>query len=132
METRPRDSSMGARAREGERPEPDEAPLDDVPKPQPERSEPKLADPGLGDLSMRDWVAIVKRAVRETLDDNIPLIASALAYSSFFAMPSILLLATGLFTLLAGPDTITSLMDRLGQIAPEQTVTLLNDSLQRL
>lgn len=103
-----------------------------APQPQPERREPRLADPGLGDLSRADWLAILKRAVKETLDDNMPMIASALAYSSFLAIPSTLLVATGLFTLVAGPDTITNLMQHLGQIAPKEAATLLNDSLQRL
>ena len=31
------------------------------------------------------------------------MIASALAYSTFFAIPSVLLVAVGLFTLVAGP-----------------------------
>ena len=33
----------------------------------------------------------------------MPMIASALAYSTFFAIPSVLLVAIGLFTLVAGP-----------------------------
>lgn len=103
-----------------------------APQPQPERKEPITTDPGLFDLSTRDYLAIIQRAGRETLDDNVPMIASALAYSSFLAIPSALLVATGLFTLVAGPDTINSLMQHLGQIAPKETVTLLNDSLQRL
>jgi membrane protein len=103
-----------------------------APQPQPEREEPTKADPGLFDLSRRDYLAAIRRAGKETLDDNVPLIASALAYSSFLAIPSTLLVATGLFTLVAGPDTISNLMQHLGQIAPKETVTLLNDSLQRL
>jgi membrane protein len=102
------------------------------PQPQPEQEEPTQADPGLSDLSRRDYWAIIQRAGKETLDDNVPMIASALAYSSFLAIPSTLLVATGLFTLVAGPDTISNLMQHLGQIAPKETVTLLNDSLQRL
>ena len=34
------------------------------------------------------------------------MIASALAYSTFFAIPSVLLVVVGLFTLIAGPETI--------------------------
>jgi membrane protein len=114
------------------RPEPDEAPLADAPTPQPERDEPRLRDPGLTDLSVRDWLAIFKRAGKETLDDNIPMIASALAYSTFFAIPSVLLVAVGLFTLLAGPGTITSLIDHFGRVMPDQAAQLLGGSLQRL
>src|SRR5207249_1762597 len=43
----------------------------DGPQPQPERAERKLADPGLRDLSRRDYFAIVKRAGKEALADNI-------------------------------------------------------------
>jgi len=35
-------------------------------------------------------------------------------------------------TLVAGADTINNLMQHVGQVAPKETVTLLNDSLQRL
>jgi membrane protein len=102
------------------------------PMPKPERDEPKLADPGLTDLSRRDWVAIFKRAVKESLDDNLPLIASALAYSSFFAIPAVLLVAVGLFTLVSGPDTISDLIERFSAFMPADAAQLLGDSLQRL
>jgi membrane protein len=102
------------------------------PIPEPERWEPKLADPGIRDLTARDWVAIVKRSVRETIDDDMPLVASAVAYSSFFAIPSLLLLAVGLFSLVATPETITELMDRFSAFMPGEAVELLRGSLERL
>jgi membrane protein len=130
------------RGRRHERPAPDEAPLDtapldtappdDAPMPQPEHEEPRLRDPGPEDLSKRDWLAIVVRAGKETIDDNMPMIASALAYSAFLAIPSVLLVAVGLFTLFAGPDTVASLIDRLGTVMPADATRLLGDSLQRL
>src|SRR5918996_5214605 len=100
--------------------------------PEPERWEPKLADPRLRDLTPRDWMAISKRAAKETIDDDMPLVASAVAYSSFFAIPSLLLLALGLFSLVASPQTITDLMDRVSAFMPTEATTLLGDSLQRL
>jgi membrane protein len=104
----------------------------DAPLPQPERHERKLADPGLTDLSVRDWVAIFVRAGKESLDDELPMVASALAYSSFFAIPSILLVVLGLFTLVSEPDTIRELMDRIGTFMPSEATELLGDSLLRL
>jgi hypothetical protein len=92
------------------RDQPERAASDCAAQPQPERVEPTKPDPGLSDLSRRDYLAIIRRAGRETLDDNVPMIASALAYSSFLAIPSALLVATGL---VAGPDTISNLMQRL-------------------
>jgi membrane protein len=104
----------------------------EAPQPQPELREPRLSDPGLTDLSKRDFVAIVKRAGREALDDNITDAAAALAYYAFLALPATLLLVLGLFGLFADPSAVTSLMERFGTVAPEETVTLLEGSLDRL
>ena len=105
---------------------------DDAPMPQPERHEPRLVDPGLGDLSFRDWRAIVVRAFKEFLEDNGTMIASALAYSTFFAIPSILLVVVGVFTLVAGPQTISSLMAHFSHVVPSDAASLLGGSLHRL
>jgi membrane protein len=114
------------------RPEPDEAPLDgSEPGPQPERREPPVDDPGLRDLTLADWKAIVIRAGKKFLDNNVMMLASALAYSTFFAIPSVLLVVVGLFTLIAGPDTITSLMQHFSTFLPSQATSLLKQSLLR-
>src|SRR4051794_40640238 len=86
------------------RPLPDEADLRDEPAPQPERGEPKVEDLRLRDLTFADWKAILIRSAKQFLDDNAPMLASALAYSTFFAIPSTLLVVVGLFTLVAGPE----------------------------
>jgi membrane protein len=120
--------------RAGERPAPDEAPLaeDEQPTPQPERHEPKIPDPSLRDLSFADYRAIVIRAAKSFVNDNGTLLAQALAYSTFFAIPSVLLVVVGLFTLVTGPDTITSLINHLHNVMPAQATNLLDDSLRRL
>ena len=100
--------------------------------PEPERREPTLADPRLRDLTPRDWLAVFRRATADTIEDDMPMVASAVSYSSFFAIPSILLLAVGLFTLVATPDTIEELMDRFTTFMPTEATDLLGDSLRRL
>jgi membrane protein len=122
---------------EAGRPVPDEAPpeaphTDEGPMPQPEREEPRLQAPGLRDLSFRDWRAILVRAFKQFLDHNGTMMASALAYSTFFAIPSVLLVVVGVFTLLVGPETITSLMAHFSQVMPGQAASLLGGSLHRL
>jgi membrane protein len=102
------------------------------PTPQPERAEPKLRDPGLRDLSRRDYVAILKRAVKGAKDDQITDSAAALAYFAFLALPSVLLLAVGVFSLVAGQGAINSLMDKLGEVAPAETVEVVRGSLERV
>ena len=78
------------------------------------------------------YLAAFKRAGKEMLADNMMMLASALAYSTFFALPSVLLVALGLFTLLAGPATITSLVQSFGHVMPAQATQLLGSSLHRL
>jgi membrane protein len=118
--------------REGGRPLPDEPQLEDAPQPQPEHGEPRLRDPGVTDLSKRDYVAIVRRSLKEAGDDHITSMAAALAYYAFLAIPSALLIALGLFGLFASPDDVASLIDRLGSIMPGQARELLRDSLTRM
>ena len=103
-----------------------------APTPQPERREPKVPDPGLTDLSKRDYKAILVRAGKKSLADGITDLAAALAYYSFLAIPSVLLVAVGLFTLIASPDAIGTLMDKVGRVTPAQTTELLGGSLRRL
>src|SRR2546423_3093282 len=128
---------MALRAkRETSRPVPDEAPLEaplggPTPPPHPEQREPQVADPRLRDLTFADWKAIAIRAGKKFLDNNAMMLASALAYSTFFAIPSVLLVVVGLFTLIAGPDTITTLMQHFNTIMPAQATSLLKQSLLR-
>ena len=118
--------------REEGRPPPDEAPVEDAPQPQPEVREDRLHDPEPTDLSKRDYVAILKRSLKEANNDHIPNLAAALAYYAFLAIPSALLLAAGIFSLLAGPHAVSTIVDKLGTIIPGQAQTLLSDSLRRM
>jgi membrane protein len=110
-----------------ERPLPDEAP-----EPQPEREEPRLDEPGVRDLSKRDYVAIVRRAINEFNKDHMTNIAAALAYYAFLAIPAALLVAVGLFSLVAGPNAIVTVIDKLNGVMPGQATSLLEDSLKNM
>lgn len=104
----------------------------EAPSPQPEQREPELPDPGLTDLSFRDYKAILMRGGKEALADGVTDLAAALAYYSFLAIPAVILVAVGLFSLFASPDAITTLIDKLGTVAPSQATQLLEDSLRRM
>ena len=84
----------------------------EAPTPQPEQREPELSDPGLTDLSARDYKAIVVRSAKQALAHGITDLAAALAYYSFLAIPSVLLVALGLFSLFASPESISSQIGR--------------------
>ena len=104
----------------------------EAPAPQPEQRERRLPDPGLTDLSFRDYRAIVVRAGKQALAHGITDLAAALAYYSFLAIPAVLLVAVGLFSLFASPDGITTLIDKLGTVVPSQATQLIEDSLRRM
>ena len=81
---------------------------------------------------MRDYRAIVVRAGREALDDHITNLAAAIAYYSFLAIPSLLLVAVGVFSLFASPDAIGTITEKLAGIVPREALTLIDDSLTRV
>ena len=58
-------------------------------------------------------------------------IAAALSYYAFLAIPAVLLVVVGIFTQVAGPDTIESMLKRLEGIVPEESIALIGDSLNR-
>src|SRR5262245_9283739 len=94
--------------------------------PRPAPDEPEL------EATPSGWFAIVKRAAKSMLDDEMPLFASALAYSTFFAIPAVLLVVVGVFSLVADPSTIDRLIQRFSDVMPAQATQLLHDSLLRL
>ena len=103
-----------------------------APRPQPEHDEPRLRDPAPTELSLRDYRAIVIRAGKEALDDHITNLAAAIAYYSFLAIPSLLLVAVGLFSLFASPDAIGTITEKLAGVVPREALTLVDDSLTRV
>src|SRR5215203_6392016 len=98
----------------------------------PERDEPTLAQPDVRDLSKRDYVAIVRRAGKASLDDHVTNLAAALAYYAFLAIPAALLVAVGVFNLVADDDLIQRMIARLDGVAPEEALTLIRQTMERV
>ena len=78
------------------------------------------------------YFAILKRAGQQASADHITSLAAALAYYAFLAIPSALLVAAGIFGLYAGPDAVSTVIDKLHAVVPEQVTDLINQSLTRL
>ena len=79
-----------------------------------------------------EWLRILVRAGKSAVADEIPMLASALAFNAFLAIPATLLLVVGLFSLVAEPSLIEEVMERLGTVMPGEAVTLVEDSLLQL
>jgi len=70
-------------------------------------------------MSNRDYGAIMVRAVKSALADNVTNLAAAVAYNAFLAIPSALLVALGAFSLMATdgqplPDRSNGLVVQVG------------------
>ena len=86
----------------------------------------------LRDLRLRHWIDIGVGAGKSAFADHMPLLASALSYSSFFAIPSLLLLAIGIFTLAGSAATIDSVIAALHGAVPAEALDLLGASLKQI
>ena len=60
------------------------------------------------------------------------MLASAIAYNAFLAIPATLLLIVGLFSLVADAALIEDVMDEFGKVMPGEAATLLDGSLRQL
>jgi membrane protein len=74
---------------------------------------------------------VLRRSLRGAREDDISTIAQALAYSLFLAIPAILLVVLGVFSLLADESAVDSLVNRAGTVMPSQATTLLREALLR-
>ena len=91
-----------------------------------------VAEPGeLSDLSARDYAGVVYRGIRRALANNVTNLAAAVAYYTFLAIPSALLVGVGAFSVFAGPDAVETILDHLSKVMPQSAIDLLGESLTR-
>lgn len=107
-----------AEERRHARPDADEAPSED-------------GDVGVTDLGARDYAGIFKRAAGAAVEDQITDAAAAIAYYSFLAIPALLLISVGVFSIFAGPGAVDTIIDKLGSVMPAESVSLLENALRR-
>jgi membrane protein len=102
------------------------------PMPQPEPTEARVREAGVRDLSWKDRFAILVRAVKESMDDNIPALAAALAYSFFLAIPAILIVTLGVWGLFADASSVTRLLQDLEGVIPAEAIALLETPMRNI
>ena len=93
-----------------------------------EEGEPREAT---GPSRWDDMRLIAGRVISEARDDQITTIAQALAYSVFLAIPAVLLVVLGVFSLVASPQDVQALIDRMQGVIPPEAASLLSESLNR-
>jgi membrane protein len=97
---------------------------------EPDRPGNPGAEPG--HLSVGDYSGILRRAFSEFRRHNLTTVAAALAYYAFLAIPSVLMVAVGVFGLVSDPGGAKSLVDRLSGVMPAEAQTLLRNSLAQV
>jgi membrane protein len=71
-------------------------------------------------------------AVGVARQHQITRLAQAIAFNAFLTIPSAMLAALGVFTLVSQPQDVANAVDRLHGIVPDTVIQLLNDSIQRV
>src|ERR1700755_2867115 len=89
-------------------------------------------DPDLADLTSGDFKSVLVRSVKRTLADNMTSVAKGVAYGTFFAIPSALIVALGVLNLTAGPGSNNKLADRLSGVVPASAQDLIRQTLQQV
>jgi membrane protein len=89
-------------------------------------------DPGLTDLGKRDYRGVVVRAGKRLLADNMTSVGKGVAYGAFFAIPSAMLVALGIFSLTTGPSGVTNLVNHLNGVIPASAQDLISTDLQQV
>jgi membrane protein len=110
---------------------PGSADVDGRRRPLPDEAHLENEEVGVTDLHRRDYVDIVKRSAKRAMDDQLPDAAAAIAYYGFLAIPAVLLISVGIFSIFASPSAIESIVQRLGSVMPAEAVALLEDALKR-
>ena len=101
----------------------------DAPAPEEQRRHEAIAR--VGSTRWDDGVLLL-RAARSFSRDHMTSIAAALAYYAFLAIPAAMLIAVGLFSLLAGPAAVSTVVAKLHTIVPVQADGLLRNSLENV
>ena len=92
----------------------------------------RTAEPDLADLTTSDFTSVLVRAAKRTMADNMTSVAKGVAYGTFFAIPSALIVALGVLNLTAGPDSINKLVDKLSGVVPASAQDLIRSNLQQV
>ena len=84
------------------------------------------------ELGRQGWTMVLKRAWKETKDDNVPLLAAGVAFYAFLALfPGLIAMVT-LYGLVADPATVQEQIQGLSDALPPETATLLANQLREI
>jgi membrane protein len=80
---------------------------------------------------IRSAFDVLRHAVHKAGEHRLAMTAQALAFSLFLTIPAALLVLLGVFSLVADPDDVRRLVERLDSVMPEEASDLVGQSLDR-
>ncbi len=82
------------------------------------------------EIPPRGWWQVVRRAVRESGADNVPMLAGGVAFFAFLAIFPTIIAALTLYGLVADPQTVAAQVRDLSAGLPQQAQPIVADQLQ--
>ena len=80
-------------------------------------------------IPARGWLQILKRAWKESSNDQVPLLAAGVAFYAFLSLFPAMIAAVTVYGLVADPKTVTEQTDRLTDALPNDAASLIGDQL---
>ena len=84
------------------------------------------------DLTRRDYLAALKRTIKEVKDDDVPGLAAGVAFKMFLSLFPAMLAGVAIFSIVTTPTEIADMLDRANVFLPEGALTLITDPLRDL
>jgi membrane protein len=85
---------------------------------------------GPTEIPPRGWWQVVRRAMKESTADNVPMLAGGVAYFAFLAVFPAIIAALTLWGLVADPETVAQQVRDLSAVLPQQAQPIVADQLQ--
>jgi membrane protein len=82
------------------------------------------------EIPPRGWWQVVRRAMKESSADNVPILAGGVAFFAFLAIFPAIIAALTLYGLIADPQTVATQVRDLSAVLPAQAQPIVADQLQ--
>jgi membrane protein len=82
------------------------------------------------EIPPRGWWQVVRRALKESGADNVPMLAGGVAFFAFLAIFPAIIAALTLYGLVADPQTVAAQVRDLSAALPQQAQPIVADQLQ--
>lgn len=84
------------------------------------------------EIPARGWREVARRVWEESSRDNVDIIAAGVAFYAFVAIPPLLAAVLSIYGLVVDPATVSSQLEQLTQVLPEQARQVVGEQLRQV